>query len=298
MPTSRSVIRNVHLYDPSRPNDPLGGLYLNSSVTRKTFLCMLEIVIRANSPYSVFLRGTEVPLASTDDPLQAGHYDIVCDVPGGMITVTDERSIARVLSRSVSTRRNRNFREQVRKRDGTCVITGLDNPVAFINDWTSFEAAHIFPLSHEELFRSLNYPQFVTNKSDETDTGINSCQNGLLMRSNIHDLFDAFKFSIDPDDDYKITCFSIDVDGIDGRTLDPVCRDPRDERRVVDEFLRWHFRQAVLANVKGEGESVFEFDFPDGSDMVGEIISGPRPGQRMEAELFMRLSSVSSISSD
>ncbi|KAK9358009.1 HNH endonuclease-domain-containing protein [Lipomyces starkeyi] len=295
MPTCRSVIRNVHLFDPSRPNEPLGGLYLNSSVTRKKFLRMLEIVIRANSPYSVFLRGTEVPLTPTDDPLQSGHYDIVCDVPGGIITVTDERCIARALSRSVSTGRNRKFREQVRKRDGKCVITGVANPVAFIDDWASFEAAHIFPLSHEDHFRSLNYPRFVTHRSDETDTGINSCQNGLLMRSSIHHLFGTVKFCIDPDDDYKITCFSIDVDGIDGRTLDPVCRDPMDERRVVDEFLRWHFRQAVLANMKGEGEPVFEFDFPDGSDMVGEILSGPRPGERMEAELFLRLSSVSSI---
>ncbi|KAK9312354.1 HNH endonuclease-domain-containing protein [Lipomyces starkeyi] len=281
--TSRSLIRNVHLYDPSQPNEPLGGLYLNPSVTRKKFLRMLEIVIRANNPYSVLLRGTEVPLTPTEDPLQPGHYDIVCDVPGGMITVTDERCIARALSRSVSTRRNRKFREQVRNRDGKCVITGLPNPVAFINDWTSFEAAHIFPLSHDELFRSLNYPQFVTNRSDETDIGINSCQNGLLMQSTIHQQFNTFKFAVDPDDNYKIT------------TLDPVCRDPTDERRVVDEFLRWHFRQAVLANMKGEGESVFEFDFPDGSDMVAEILSGPRAGERMEAELSLRLNSVSSM---
>ncbi|KAJ8103590.1 HNH endonuclease-domain-containing protein [Lipomyces tetrasporus] len=295
MPTSRSLIRNVHLYDPSRPNEPLGGLYLNPSVTRKKFLRMLEIFIRANSPYSVLLRGTEIPLTPTDDPLQPGHYDIVCDVPGGIITVTDERCIARALSRSVSTRRNRKFREQVRNRDGKCVITGLPNPVAFMNDWTSFEAAHIFPLSHEELFTSLNYPQFVANRTDETDIGINSCQNGLLMQSTIHQQFDTFKFGIDPDDNYTITCFSIDLYRVDGRTLDPVCRDPADERAVVDEFLRWHFRQAVLANMKGEGESVFEFDFPDGSDMVAEILSGPRAGERMEAELSLRLNSVSSI---
>ncbi|KAK9316070.1 HNH endonuclease-domain-containing protein [Lipomyces starkeyi] len=234
MPTSRSVIRNVHLFDPSRPIEPLGGLYLNSSVTRKKFLRMLEIVIRANSPYSVFLRGTEVPL-----------------------TTTDVRCIVSALSRSVRT-----------ERDGKCVITGVANPVAFIDDWASFEAAHIFRLSHEEQFRSLNYPRFVTHRSDETDTGINSCQNGLLMRSSIHHLFGTFKFSIDPDDDYKITCFSIDMDGNDGRTLDPL---------------------TVLANMKGEGEPVFEFDFPDGSDMVGEILSGPRPGERMEAELFFLL---------
>ncbi|KAK9322301.1 HNH endonuclease-domain-containing protein [Lipomyces orientalis] len=273
MPMSRSLIRNVHVYDPSRPNEPLGGLHLNPSVTRKKFLRMLEMFIRANSPYSVLLRGTEVLLAPADDPLQPGQYDIRC--------------IARALSRSVSTRRSRKFTEQVQIRDGRCVISGLPNPVAFRNDWASFEAAHIFPLSHEELFRSLNDPQFVTNRSDETDIGTNSCQNGLLMQSTIHQQFNAFKFGIDPDDNYKITYFSIDLYRVDGRTLDP--------RAVVDEFLRWHFRQAVLANMKREGESVFEFDFPDGSDMVAEILSGPRAGERMEAELFLRLNGASSI---
>ncbi|KAK9487886.1 HNH endonuclease-domain-containing protein [Lipomyces starkeyi] len=234
MPTSRSVIRNIQLFDPSRPIEPLGGLYLNS----------LRL---------------------------------------GTITVTDERCIARALSRSVSTGRNGKFREQVQKRDGKCVITGVANPVAFIDEWASFEAAHIFPLSCEEQFR-------------KTDTGMNSCQNGLLMRSSIHHLFGTFKFSIDPDDDYKITCFSIDMDGIDGRTLDPVCRDQMDERRVIDELLRWHFRQAILANMKGECEPVFKFDFPYGSDTEGAILSGRQPGERMEAELFLRLSSASSIS--
>ncbi|KAK9323923.1 HNH endonuclease-domain-containing protein [Lipomyces orientalis] len=294
MAMSRGVIRNVHFYDPSRPIEPLGGLYLNPSVTRRKFLRMLEVIICANSPYSVWLRGTDNPLAPTDDPLESGHYDIVCSIPGGIIWVTDERCIARPFSRTVSKRDSR-FRQQVRSRDRKCVITGIINPAAYRNDWTSFVAAHIFPLSHEQLFMRLNYPQYVTYRSGETDTAINSCQNGLLMRSHIHKQFDSFSFAIDPDDNYKITCFSEDLDGIDGRFLDPVCRDPGDERRVIDEFLRWHFRQTVLANMKGNGEPIFESDFPDGSDIVGEIVSGPRAAERMEAELFSRLNRISPV---
>lgn len=34
-----------------------------------------------------------------------------------------------------------------------------------------------------------------------------------------------------------------------------------DERRPADQLLRWHFRQAMLTNMKGAGEPVFEFDF-------------------------------------
>ena len=60
-------------------------------------------------------------------------------------------------------------------------------------------------------------------------------------------------------------------------------------QRPVDELLRWHFRQAVLANMKGAGEPIFEHDFPPGSDIVGDILRGPRAAERMEFELFGRL---------
>ncbi|KAK9357635.1 hypothetical protein V1504DRAFT_398437, partial [Lipomyces starkeyi] len=61
---------------------------------------------------------------------------------------------------------------------------------------------------------------------------------------------------------------------------------------VRDELLRWHFRQAVLANMRRAGEPLFEMDFPPGTDMMGKILSGPEPDKRMEAELFSRLNSV------
>ena len=41
--------------------------------------------------------------------------------------------------------------------------------------------------------------------------------------------------------------------------------------------------------MKGAGEPIFEYDFPPGSDMVGDILRGPRPAERMEFELFGRL---------
>jgi hypothetical protein len=41
--------------------------------------------------------------------------------------------------------------------------------------------------------------------------------------------------------------------------------------------------------MKGAGEPIFEHDYPPGSDMMGDILSGPMAGQRMEAELFGRL---------
>jgi len=41
--------------------------------------------------------------------------------------------------------------------------------------------------------------------------------------------------------------------------------------------------------MKGASEPVLECDFPPSSDMVGEIMSGPKAADRMEFELFSRL---------
>lgn len=41
--------------------------------------------------------------------------------------------------------------------------------------------------------------------------------------------------------------------------------------------------------MRGAGEASFEFDFPPGTDMMGEIREGPQAAQRMEVELFSRL---------
>ncbi|KAK9326532.1 hypothetical protein V1520DRAFT_378117 [Lipomyces starkeyi] len=95
------------------------------------------------------------------------------------------------------------------KRDGKCVITGVVNAQAYRNRWTAFQVAHIVPLSSEDYFEQSGFSRWITNRTDERDTGINSCQNGLLMQDN---------------DGYKIICFDGDLLGIDGRVLDPVCR--------------------------------------------------------------------------
>lgn len=86
--------------------------------------------------------------------------------------------------------------------------------------------------------------------------------------------------------------FNVDVLGIDGRTLDLVCRDPENPHRVSDELLRWNFKQCVFANMRGSGEPIFEHDFPLGTDMMGEIREGPYAQERFELELAARLEGV------
>lgn len=88
-------------------------------------------------------------------------------------------------------------------------------------------------------------------------------------------------------DNYKIVVFRSDIYKIAGNYLDQkIVNHPH---RPVDSLLRWHFRQAVLANVRGAGEPIFECDFPPGSDIAGEIRRGPKAAERMEFELFSRL---------
>ena len=44
----------------------------------------------------------------------------------------------------------------------------------------------------------------------------------------------------------------------------------------------------MLVNVKGLGEPCVEMDFPPGSDIMTEIMDGPKAAERMEYELFSR----------
>lgn len=40
--------------------------------------------------------------------------------------------------------------------------------------------------------------------------------------------------------------------------------------------------------MKGAGQSYIEMDFPPGSNMIGQILKGPRAVELMEFELFNR----------
>jgi hypothetical protein len=195
------------------------------------------------------------------------------------------------------------FRNRVRARDKKCVISGKDNDGAPWDVWAGFEAAHVFPLQYESLWTQYDYGQWITNM-ESGSSRINSVQNGLLMSENLHTQFDQYLFSINPDvrnlelvlailtrqkDGYKIISFMPNREGIDGRVLDPICRNPNNPDRVSDDVLRWHFRQSVLANIRGAGEPVFETDFPGGTDLMATLRTEPYGKERFEMELETRL---------
>lgn len=189
-------------------------------------------------------------------------------------------------------------------------FTGTVNPLAHLGIWVGWQAAHIFPLERDSHWIKNGFVRWITPADSGNDSSrINSIQNGLLLSSTLHELFNDYAISVNPDvhssvpgrdcisdvllidlqDGYKIISFIPDSFGVDGNTLDPICRDPANPNCVLDCLLRWHFRQSILANLRGAAEPSFEHDFPPGSDMLREICEGPFPAERFETELCLRL---------
>ena len=112
--------------------------------------------------------------------------------------MNNEPWVARLISHDISGREDA-FRDGVRARDRKCVVSGIvNNRAPYL--WTAFEAAHVFPLGSESIWIEFNYGRWITNMDGVTGVSrINSIQNGLLMRADLHLDFDNYLFSINPD---------------------------------------------------------------------------------------------------
>ncbi|KAG0128096.1 HNH endonuclease-domain-containing protein [Tuber indicum] len=270
MSLNRSLPRNVKFYDAGKPDEPLGGLFQNGSITEANFLHILTIILVVEEgPILVQERESSHIVSRTDMPLGTGAYDIYCDAS---IQVSNEPWIHRHISHN-STARQERFRIEIRQRDQKCVITGFPNPEHRIltKNWGFFEACHIFPLRHESHWIQYDYGRWITDMEGIVGSSkINSIQNGFLLQRGVHRSFDQYLISVNPDDCYKI--------------LDPVCRNSDDPHRVSKQLLRWHFRQSVLANMRGGAERILEDDFLPGTDMADEILDDPFAQERFELE--------------
>lgn len=219
----------------------------------------------------------------------------------GPIRVTVELWVYRIRSFNISGRDD-SFHKGVRARDRKCVISGVVNGRT-PECWVSFMAAHVFPSKE----KTCGVKGYITNMDNTLSMSkINSCQNGFLLWTHIHELFDQYLISVYPyvislhslncvvpyellQDGFKVVVFDLDLDRLDGQILDPVYHIPDNPHRISDPIMRWHFRQCVLANTRGTGEPSFENDFPPGTDMMKEIREGPYPQEGLELELAARL---------
>ena len=83
-------------------------------------------------------------------------------------------------------------------RDRRCVISGKKAVGAYRDNWTGFEAAHIFPIAYESHWIEDGYSRWITNRP-ESGGDMNSPQNGMLLNFGIYQLFDCYNLSINPD---------------------------------------------------------------------------------------------------
>ncbi|EGD97212.1 hypothetical protein TESG_04626 [Trichophyton tonsurans CBS 112818] len=257
----RSGYRNVFLHIAST-GDTFGGFYQAGSITEEVFLWMLQdVLLVAEQPLTVTHRASSRVITNTTNVVSLGITMSPLQV--WPIQVTDEASALRVPSFSVSGRDSR-FWAGVRARDGRCVVTGIINIYAQFGAWEGFEAAHVFPLQQENIWVEHGFGRWASNIENQVGgLSINSIQNGLLLKSDAHQFFDAYKISINPDDGYKVVCFGPDLLGVDGRVLDPI----------------W--------------DLTFEHDFPPGTDIMADIREGPSSQKRFEIELASRLQGFS-----
>jgi hypothetical protein len=173
---------------------------------------MIEILLIFTDTF--FLRDESgIQIERNDHPLQPGKYYVVATGEflyhhffynsvvkwyAGFASVNNDPWLIRTISLTTGTRVEA-FCDAVRSRDRRCVVTGLEVPtIGSDRRWRGFEAAHVFPLAYEGHWIEHNYDRWITIPP-ETGGTINSVQNGLLLRSDIHELFDNYDFSINPD---------------------------------------------------------------------------------------------------
>ncbi|PUU72847.1 hypothetical protein B9Z19DRAFT_1007705 [Tuber borchii] len=249
---SRSEDRDAHIYASETLETLLGGLWIAKGITSANLYSMMDIFCSFSKTFELQLHGGSL-IKRDDSQLQPGCYFVVTD---GYVTVTDEVPLLRAILPK-SPKPIKPFRNAIRQRDQGCVLSG--RRALMKGSWTGFDAAHIFPLAYEGYWNDCGFSDLITAPpATKSDSAINSPQNGILLSASEHHFFAAYDVSINPDDNYKVVCFSPNTVpyGLAGRHLERKFLD--DPLRPPDELLRWHFRQAVLVNMKGDGEPFFD----------------------------------------
>jgi hypothetical protein len=124
---------------------------------------------------------------------------------------------------------------------------------------------------------------------------IDSVQNVITLRSDLHDAWDNYEIGVNPNDNYRITAFingNADINGL-CLQLDHI-QDPT--TRPLDELFTDHFMQGIFKHMKGASEPVWTYEdyddaFGDGSfNMSNPKVWGTREGKkRFELALTDRL---------
>ncbi|OAF55147.1 hypothetical protein VC83_08423 [Pseudogymnoascus destructans] len=232
--------------------------------------------------------GPPISLQANNNVIQPGFYVLLSQLESQLKSQSTARCRCPVRYRELYLGRQplpaEKFRDQIRNRDGRCVITGRADP-----DFTALEAAHIFPLAHLELWVSGKWKQQLTDDNiDISESGIKSVQNGLLLDSSAHHFFNKYAIAIDPDNGYQVVSFR-DAPQYENLTLIRRHNIPA-KYQLCPALLKHHFHMAVLLNMKGSaGYPEWDEDYSKGCDQVAEISESDQGKLRFETVLAERL---------
>jgi len=88
----------------------------------------------------------------------------------------------------------------VSERDRRCIATGRKARLEHLGWLELFESTQVFQLAYEQQWKDSNYSRWITVPATDLSHGtINSVQNGILLRLEMHILFNDYCWSINPD---------------------------------------------------------------------------------------------------
>ncbi|ELR08811.1 hypothetical protein VC83_00753 [Pseudogymnoascus destructans] len=297
-----NIHRNIHFVDGK--NNEISSAWQNGPLTWSEMAEWIEVVVEepvdSYAPFRCLELGDPVnPLAQhgpaivmqgNNNQISTGFY-VILSPDGASINIRINRQnpMPRTSTRASSSKldpRTKTFRNRVRERDGRCVVTG-EKPLDDV-DFVRLEAAHIFPLAHLDMWKAQLWQRQITDDRYVGESGINSVQNGILLRSDVHQLFDTYRLAINPDRGYKTYCFA------NVATLDHIqmYQDPDtvSQYQPCRGLLKHHFRMCVLLNMKGRaGYPKWDEDLPPGCDDMAEVASSEEGKLRLETILASKL---------
>jgi len=266
------------------------------------YSCLRTIILSPDS-WAVFRYDENAPegqgtlYPSSHDFPEPGTY-ILLSPDGGRISVGLTPLSVRPRHPTISNTPARadHYRTRVRARDPCCLVSGH---MVIRNNYSRFKAAHIHPRAHDNEWIRRGYPSRITDPAPLAALGgstkIDSIQNVIFLRGDLHDAWDNYDFAVDPDRGYAVIPFVPGFDDIAGNVLklDHIV-DP--DLRPLDDLFRDHFLQGVLKNMKGAGEPTWDYEDALGGGMMDlsrlDIWGGQRGQEHLEFEMAHRLHSL------
>ncbi|KAL6303962.1 hypothetical protein BKA93DRAFT_852366 [Sparassis latifolia] len=275
--------RNIYVWDAhATPPVNVAGLYQHGAVSVSLFFSWLNMILDIDIPWALFPADKEgdpigEPLDHEDDgTLPFGNYAICSEdarpIPVSLLRESHRPRLLTMEATPVTEAVH--FRDRVRARDNRCCVTGI--PVQH-GDYAIFHASHIFPVVHKDTWDEKRFKDKIQDDASiasQGPDGINSIQNGVLLRTDIHDMFNNYDFGINPDDEYQVIDFT-SHGKLHGRSL-WINMNVGAKYRPSDALLRDHLRQCVLAHVKGQGRRAdwFDFELTDLDPWGKKLLSG------------------------